>query len=224
MKTIAPTTVAKELLAAATGLALILFVVVHLGGNFLLFWGPQAFNSYAEHLHASILLPVARVLLLAAFLGHAASTLALALDNRAARSTRYAVAKTMGGTDFTKRSMLYTGVALLIFVLLHLCDFALRDKTGAAAVVPGGQNLGVYGLVFNSFSQPSHVVFYVLCVWALGLHLSNVISTLWVTLGVLTDSATARVNLLARAAGLLIALGFTAIPLYVFTVSRWGGV
>ncbi len=216
------TTVAKELVAALSGLVLVLFVLAHMAGNFLVFIGPASYNSYAEHLHSGIQLSIARVVLIAAFVAHGGCTLWLALDNRRIRRTPYAVSNTMGGTNLAKWSMIYSGIAVLVFVSLHLCDFAFREKTGAASILDG-KNEGLYGLVCNSFRQPTHVVFYVLSVGALGLHLSNVISTLWVTLGVLTHTATNRVNLFARMAGVLIALGFSSVPLFVL-VKFWTGV
>lgn len=218
-----PTTVARELLAALSGLALILFLFMHMAGNFFLFLGPKAYNAYAEHLHTGVQLTVARVGLASAFVVHAGCTFWLWLDNRRTRNTPYAVANTLGGTDWVKRSMIYTGAAVVLFLLLHLCDFAFRAKVPPASVL-NGQDLGLYGLVWNSLRQPAHAFIYLAAVWAVGLHVSNVVSTLWVTLGVLTDSATARVNSLARVTGLVVALGFSAIPVYVIVVSFLKGI
>ncbi len=229
------TTVAKELWVAVSGLALVLFVIVHLAGNFTLFAGPDAFNAYSRHLHSlGVLLWLARLGLIAAFVTHAVFTVWLFLANRAARKTSYAVSNRMGaritvrhtgGTDLAKLTMIYSGAVILVFVALHLYDFTFRNAEGAAgAIADGGNDLGIYGLVWNSFSRPSHAIFYVLCMWALGLHLSNVISTIWVTLGVLTDAATPRVNLFAKVVGVLVALGFSSIPIYVLAVNYWAGV
>jgi succinate dehydrogenase / fumarate reductase cytochrome b subunit len=220
------TTVAKELWVAVSGLALVLFVIVHLAGNFTLFAGPDAFNAYSRHLHSlGMLLWLARLGLIAAFVTHAVFTVWLFFANRAARKTSYAVNNRMGGTDLAKLTMIYSGAVVLVFVVLHLHDFTFRNAEGAAgAIADSGNNLGLYGLVWNSFSKPSHVIFYVVCMCALGLHLSNVISTIWVTLGVLTDAATPRVNLFARVIGVLLALGFSSIPIYVLAVNYWAGV
>ena len=44
--------IGKKLMMAATGLSFIGFLVVHLAGNLTLYAGSDAFNAYAEHLHA----------------------------------------------------------------------------------------------------------------------------------------------------------------------------
>lgn len=223
------TTVLWELLTAASGLALVLFVIAHLAGNFTLFGGAASYNAYSAHLHAlGPLLWVARLGLIAAFLTHATLTVYLYLSNRRTSESRYSVTRRMGGTNAVKLTMIYSGLAVVAFIPLHLIDFAFRNKAGALGTMvtgpAGSVDLGLYGLVWNSFSSPGHVVFYLLCVWAVGLHLSNVISTIWVTLGVLTDAATPVANFAARAIGILIALGFSAIPIYVFALNHWRGV
>jgi succinate dehydrogenase / fumarate reductase cytochrome b subunit len=222
------TTVARELLVAVSGVLLVLFILGHLAGNFILFRGPEAYNAYSRHLHdLGALLWVVRAGLLAAFVAHVTFTIQLALANRAARKTGYTVVTRLGNTDFVKLTMLYSGLLVLTFVLLHLHDFTLANTAGPRADViaaHGSQNLGIYGVVWNSFSNPIHAVLYILAMAAVGLHFSNAVSTIWVTLGVLSDAATARVNLAARVLGALIAVGFSSIPVYVLFATHLTGV
>ena len=53
-----------------TGLCLCSFLVVHLAGNCLLYFGPAAFNTYAHALISSPLLYPAEAVLLSIFLIH----------------------------------------------------------------------------------------------------------------------------------------------------------
>jgi succinate dehydrogenase / fumarate reductase cytochrome b subunit len=210
--------VARELLVAVSGVLLVLFILGHLAGNFILFRGPEAYNAYSRHLHdLGALLWVVRAGLLAAFVAHVTFTIQLALANRAARKTGYTVVTRLGNTDFVKLTMLYSGLLVL----------TLANTAGPRADViaaHGSQNLGIYGVVWNSFSNPIHAVLYILAMAAVGLHFSNAVSTIWVTLGVLSDAATARVNLAARVLGALIAVGFSSIPVYVLFATHLTGV
>ncbi len=221
-------TVSRELLVAVSGLVLVLFILVHLAGNLILFRGPDAFNAYSQHLHElGLLLAAIRAGLIAAFVLHVVMTAWLVLANRAARTTRYAVQRTMGNTNFVKQTMIYSGLLILVFVLLHLYDFTFIDKAGPYSVVEGrntGQSLGLYGIVWNAFSNPLHSLLYIVAMAALGLHFSNAVSTIWVTLGVLSDAATAKANLAARVLGAAIAVAFSAIPLYVLAMTHLRGV
>jgi succinate dehydrogenase / fumarate reductase, cytochrome b subunit len=216
-------TVPREILVALSGVALVLFILAHLAGNFFIFGGPDAYNAYATRLHSlGILLWFARLGLAATFAVHVALTLWLALENRAARNTRYAVRTNAGGTNIAKLTMLYTGLLVFAFVILHIVDFAFGDTAGPRSVMHGAKiagSLGLYGLVWNSFANPVHSLLYIVALCAVGLHFSNAVSTIWVTLGVLTDSATTKVNLAAQAMGALVAFAFCSIPLYVLAVT-----
>ncbi len=214
-KNLLTTTVVLELAAALSGIVMVLFVFGHLGGNLLLFAGPEQFNAYAAHLQAlGPLLSVLRMVMVASLLLHVTMTVWLKLRGMGARASRYAVTARRGNRGIGTRTMIYTGLLVLCFVLLHVYDFTCADKTGVRSMVHG-QGLGLYGVVFNSFSDPVHAALYVLAVWAVGLHFSHLLASLWVTLGVLADSATSGADVTARAVGALVALGFTSIPLYV---------
>ncbi len=215
------TTVVMELAAALSGLVMVLFVLGHLCGNLLLFMGPGVFNAYAAHLQAlGPLLAVVRLAMVSALLVHVAMTVWLRLLGLgAAGPGRYAVSARRARKGFGTRTMIYTGLLILCFLLLHVYDFTFADKTGARSVLHG-QGMGLYGVVFNGFADPPRAAFYTLAVCAVGLHLSHLLSSLWVTLGVLADRATPGADFTARAAGAAVALGFTAIPLYVLIKTR----
>jgi len=204
-----------ELAAALSGIVMVLFIFGHLAGNLLLFAGPEKFNAYAEHLQAlGPLLTLARLVIAASLLMHVTMTVWLKLRGMGARNSRYAVTVRRAQRTLGTRTMIYTGLIILCFVVLHVQDFSLADKAGARSMV-GGQGLGLYGVVYNGFANPVHSGLYILAMWILGLHFSHLLSSLWVTLGMLADRATRGADLTARAVGALIALGFISIPLYV---------
>ncbi|MGD8266652.1 MAG: succinate dehydrogenase, partial [Desulfobacterales bacterium] len=63
--------IGKKLMMAVTGLSFIGFLAGHLAGNLTIYGGADAFNGYAEHLHAlGPLLAVAEFGLLGLFVIH----------------------------------------------------------------------------------------------------------------------------------------------------------
>lgn len=219
-KTVLASTILRELTAAISGLVLVLFIFGHLVGNFLLFLGPDAFNGYAERLQSlGPLLWLARLVILTAAVLHVSATISLKLRNRASRDTAYAVTRRNADRPLGTPTMIYTGIIIACFVILHISDFTLADKTGPRSII-GGQSLGLYGVVLNGFANPLRAVAYIVAVWAVGLHFSHLFSSLWVTLGVLSDRATRAMNRLALAVGVLVALGFTAIPVFALIKMR----
>ena len=214
------TSVVKKQIVAVTGLMGVGFIIGHMAGNTLLLLGPEAFNGYAEMLHAvPELLWVVRVTLIAAFVIHVYFTIALTLENRAARTDPYAVAATHGETTFAKKTMIYTGLLVFFFLFLHLTDFTFPDKTGPNTVLAGADgeaSYAIYGLVWNSFAKNIlRSVFYILAVCCVGLHLSHGIQSLFQTIGFFNDRYTPVIRKASIVLGALVAIGFSLIPLYV---------
>ena len=181
----------KKQMVAITGLALVGFIIIHLAGNLIIFLGPAAFNHYSETLHAvPELLWIARVTLIAAVIVHIYLTILVTIENRASGgSGRYAVKATHGETNFAKKFMILTGALLFFFLFLHLFDFTIGDKTGPQAEL-NGQELAIYGVVWNSFLNPLRVLVYLAAVWCVGMHLSHGIQSLFQTIGFYHDRYT----------------------------------
>lgn len=216
-------TIAQELAVAVTGVLLVLFIFSHLGANLLVFLGPEWLNGYSEHLRAyGPLLVVARVGLASAFLIHIGLAIKLAIDNRKAREQRYAVHAHLGRKGPATRFMALSGIMIACFLILHLSDFTLRAHEGPNTIVDG-QHLGLYGLVWNFFGNPLRVLVYIIAMCALGLHLSHALASVAVTLGILTDRSTHRMETAAKVIGLVVALGFSSIPIYVLLAGSLGG-
>ena len=113
--------IGKKLLMALTGLAFCGFLAGHLAGNLTIYGGKDAFNSYAEHLHAlGPVLTLAEWGLLLFAVVHVCTGLILFYQNFRARTSRYVVNKKAGGRTIGSMTMPYTGILLLGFIILHL--------------------------------------------------------------------------------------------------------
>lgn len=116
-------TLTAKYLMGFTGLGLILFLIVHLAGNLLIFKGQEAINAYAKWLHdQGLLLWIARIGLLAIFLLHLYLGLKIRQRTAAARPSRYVVERTLH-TSLASRYMLMTGLVILLFVGFHLAHY-----------------------------------------------------------------------------------------------------
>ncbi len=209
----------RKQLIAITGLMIIGFVVVHLFGNLMLYAGPTKFNHYSELLLSmGELLWIIRIGLITAAVVHIGLTLQLVLENRKARTQRYEVYTPVGDRSFATKTMKYSGILILAFLVLHLYDFTLADKTSASSIVEGlneGESLHLYGLVVNAFNNPLRSLIYIVVMIAVGLHLAHGLESLFQTLGFNHDRYTPRLRQLSLIFGVVIAAGFITIPLYV---------
>lgn len=209
----------KKQIVAVTGLIGVGFIIMHMAGNLLILLGPESLNGYAELLHAiPELLWVARLVLITAFVVHVYFTIALVLENRAARTHRYEVHNDLGETNFAKKTMIYTGLLVFFFIFLHLTDFTFPAKTGPDTVLPtaeGDVSFGLYGLVWNSFTFLPRSLFYILAVCCVGLHLSHGIQSLFQTIGFFHDRYTPLIRKVSIVLGVIVAAGFSLVPLYI---------
>ena len=198
---------------ALSGLVLAGFVLGHMTGNLLMFKGPEAINAYATWLHANPgLLWGARIVLILSTIAHIWTGIQLTLENRAAREGGPAVDATRRAS-LSSRTMPYSGVVILAFLVFHLLHFTFRQL--ALGGVDFGDN--VYKMVIAGFTQPAVAVFYIVSLILLCLHLSHGISSVFQTLGLRNERWRSRLDGLALAYGWIIALGFISIPLAVLT-------
>jgi succinate dehydrogenase cytochrome b subunit len=155
--------VGKKSFMAASGLLLSLFILTHVIGNSISFWGREAYNSYAEKLHSlGGLIYLFEIVLLALFLLHIITGILLYFENLSARPSRYAVNASEGGRSWGSRTMPYTGVIILIFIIVHLLNFHFTDKS-----------IPISDMVRNLLSRPGLAIFYMVSLLAVALHLSH---------------------------------------------------
>ncbi len=119
----------KKLIMALTGLFLCTFLIVHLGGNLLLFNNDQGygFNMYANFLTHFPPVEVVAYLLYFFILLHTFYALILTIKNRNARPVRYADVNKSPAT-WSSKNMGLLGSILFLFIVIHMSDFWYRYK------------------------------------------------------------------------------------------------
>lgn len=196
----------KKLMMALTGLAFIGFLTAHLAGNLTLFGGKAAFNGYAEKLQSlGPVLHLFRAGMITFALVHVLTGLYLFLQNRKARPAGYTVHASAGGRTLSSRTMPYTGVIILGFVIFHLFHFTFVDKTGTT----------IFDMVTSAFNQPGLVVLYIAFMVVVALHVRHGFWSAFQTLGANHPKYMPAISLVSIAAGLAVAAGFGLLPVMV---------
>jgi succinate dehydrogenase / fumarate reductase cytochrome b subunit len=119
----------KKLIMALTGLFLCTFLIVHLGGNLLLFSNDDGFgfNVYANFLTHFPPIEVIAYLLYLSIVVHAVYALVLTIKNRKARPVGYAAVNKSPAT-WSSKNMGLLGSILLLFIVIHMSDFWFSYK------------------------------------------------------------------------------------------------
>jgi succinate dehydrogenase / fumarate reductase cytochrome b subunit len=194
-----------------------IFVIAHMSGNLLIYFGKDALNTYAHNLtEHPVLLWSARSGLLAIFLIHLLFAWHTWQVNKSARPIRYVCEDTIQAS-WASRHMMLTGLVILLFVVYHLLHFtfgvvdpshfkyALEPKEGDVA-----------GMVIAGFQQPLIVVSYILAQFVLGLHLWHGGSSWLQHLGLNGRGYDVVVNKVGAVVATVVVLGNCSIPLVIW--------
>lgn len=199
-----------------TGLFLILFLVVHAGLNACI-WandGGTMFNTGAHFMGNNV---VPRILEIGLFLGiilHIVQGLMLEFKNRSRRSTGYAVNLGSKGSKWYSRSMGILGTLILIFLIIHISDFWLPNRSNQGFLL--GEEINLYDAMKERFSIPWVVIVYCLGVISLFWHLLHGFQSAFRTLGVSNKKYLSLLQCAGVAYAVIICLAFILMPLSFF--------
>src|SRR5690348_5560326 len=119
--------VGTKIIIGISGLALFIYLLIHIAGNLLIFLGPNVFNAYAYNMEVrNPVLPAIELALLAVFLVHIYKTVTMFIGNQAARPVRYERKKYAGRPSrksLASSTMIVSGLWLAVFLLVHVKSF-----------------------------------------------------------------------------------------------------
>ncbi|CAN5810333.1 succinate dehydrogenase cytochrome b subunit [soil metagenome] len=207
--------VGTKLLMGLTGVALFIYMILHLAGNALILAGPELFNEYSHKLISNPLILPIEIGLLAIFLLHIYKALTMWTANRAARPVAYAKKELAGHTSrksVASSTMIGSGLFLLVFVIIHVKQF----KFGSWYQLTDSTVRDLYRTEVEVFQNPFWVAFYVVATLLVGLHLRHGIASAFQSLGLDHPVYTRRLTVIGIAFALLIGIGLAIIPVWVY--------
>lgn len=211
--------VGKKWVMALTGVGLMGFVFVHMIGNLKMFLGRTEFDHYAEGLR-SLLYPIMphgvvlwgfRIGLIVMFFLHIASAISLTRMNQRARPIKYQSSRDYIAVSFASRTMRWTGIIVLAFIIYHLLD--LTFGTTNPDFVSGEP----YHNVVESFSVWPVAIFYIIANVLLGIHIWHGAWSMFQSLGINNRRFNHWRNAFAVGIAALITVGNVSFPVAVLT-------
>ncbi len=203
-------TVGKKVVMAVSGLALFGFVIAHLLGNLNFFRSVEAMNAYARFLRVEPpLLWAARIGLLVLVLAHIWASIQLtALNRLEARPVGYVKKKSIGST-LSSRTMIWSGLTVLFFVVYHLMQLTWGVGGTQWEELKPSEN------IVAGFSWWPIAVVYIIGLAMLMMHLYHGIWSMFQTLGFSHPRYTPMIRSLAKIISIFLFLGFSSIPVAV---------
>jgi succinate dehydrogenase / fumarate reductase cytochrome b subunit len=219
------TGIGKKLLMSLTGLFLIIFLAVHLAGNLQLLNddGGKSFNVYARFMTSNPLIKFTSFGLYFFIILHAVVGLGIALTNKKAKGTTYAVQTQNPRTNWASKNMALLGTLIFAFLCIHMGDFWLKMKLGQLAEIPYEGEEGLFRDLYSrtaiAFSDPLIVGVYVVGMIVLAFHLWHGFQSAFQTLGLNHHKYTPAVRFIGSLYAILVPLGFALIPI-IFYLTR----
>jgi succinate dehydrogenase / fumarate reductase cytochrome b subunit len=213
--------VGKKFIMASTGMALFLFVLLHLLGNLQVFLGPEVLNRYGAFLqgNAELLWP-ARIGLLIIVALHIWSAIKLSIENKAARPQPYAQHEVVAAS-YASRTMLMSGVIIFIFIIYHLLHFTVQAKmvnfTGRdfAELEDAKHQHDVFAMMIYGFQNPLVAGIYVLGMFLLFMHLSHGLGAMFQSMGWKSPAYAPLIARFAKIVSWFLFLGYISIPIAI---------
>lgn len=206
--------IGKKYVMAITGLIGVGFVIGHMVGNLQAFpflGGEERLNAYSRSLRElGGLLWAARLTLLIAVILHIVAAYQLTRMSLASRSSNYGYWKPRG-SDYASRTMRWSGPILALFIVYHLLHLTF------GSVHPNFHDGEVYANVVAGFQIWYVSAFYILSMFALGLHLYHGAWSMFQSLGLNNEKLDRRLHLLAAAITFIVVAGNISVPLAVLT-------
>lgn len=209
----------KKFITGITGLGLSLFVLIHMAGNLTLFASPTFYNQLAHLINSGgILLNLVEFILLGLVIFHATIAIRIQINKHQARSVNYAQFKSAGNPSkksISSRTMIFTGLTLLIFLIFHVLTF--RFGTYYPTVINGTEVRDLSRLVIETFRDPVYTFSYLGVMILLGFHLRHGIWSAFQSIGAMNARYSPFVYSFALMLAVSISLGFLVLPLAIYT-------
>lgn len=218
--------VGRKILTGVTGIGLIIFIIFHLIGNLTLFGDAQAFNEYTYALESmGWFLYLLEAALVVAFLLHAYLGVSIWLKRRRARPDGYEEYRSKGGPShmtWSSRSMIFTGIVLLVFLVIHLDTFKFAATD--TVMLDGHEARDLKALVIETFQKPLYTFSYTAVMILLGLHLGHGFWSAFTSLTMKHNRYSNFIYTVGIVFAVLMAVGFFFLPLYIYFTGGQGAL
>lgn len=195
--------IGRKQLMAVSGILLSFFMLIHLAENLLLFKGEDWYNGWVNILLSNPLTIYLEIGLLILFLLHITTGVWVRIEDWVnSRKRKYENINWQGGRTVGSATMLYTAIALLIYLGFHMLHFKFTDHS-----------MGFYQMVTSAFRSKLFVTIYISGAVALALHLSHGFQSAFQTLGVNHKKYNFYIKMLSYAVGISM-VAFAAISIY----------
>ncbi|AQS94460.1 succinate dehydrogenase [Polaribacter sp. BM10] len=211
--------IGRKVAMALSAFFLMFFLLQHLAINVLSVFSPDTFNEVSHFMGTNPVVQFAlQPVLIFAVVFHFVMGFILELRNRKAQGVSYAKNNGAANSSWMSRNMIYSGITILAFIVLHFIDFWFPEintkyiQGDWSGMVDGVEGFRYYEELVHKFVNPIRVAAYVVAFVFLGLHLAHGFTSAFQSVG--ANSLRKKLEKLGLVYSILIPAGFIFVALY----------
>jgi succinate dehydrogenase / fumarate reductase cytochrome b subunit len=206
--------IARKVAMALSALFLIFFLIIHLAVNITSLFSEDLFNELAHFMGNNPLVQFAlQPVLIVGVIFHFVMGFVLELKNKKATTIKYAKDNGAANSSWMSRNMIYSGLVILAFLVLHFIDFWFPEMNYKYIEVLPVDTTRYFSELQHKFVNPIRVGAYVISFVLLGLHLAHGFQSAFQSMG-FNNKYTKTVRALGKIYSIAIPLGFILVAVY----------
>lgn len=212
--------IGRKYAMALSAFFLIIFLVIHLAVNITSLFSENVFNEMSHFMGTNPLIQFAmQPVLIFGVIFHFIMGFVLELKNKGSRNVKYAKNNGAANSTWMSRNMIYSGLVILAFIVLHFIDFWIPElntkyiQGDMSGMLAGEDGYRYFEELQHKFVEPWRVGAYIVAFVLLALHLLHGFTSAFQSIGATMGRQKTMKNI-GKAYSILIPLGFIVIALF----------
>lgn len=209
--------IGRKVSMALSAFFLMIFLLQHLTINMMSVFSADLFNEVSHFMGTNPVVQFAlQPVLIFGVVFHFVMGFILEIKNNKSRNVSYAKNNGAANSTWMSRNMIWSGIAILAFIILHFIDFWFPEINtkfiqGDWSGLHNGE-LRYYHELQEKFVNPARVAGYCIAFVFLGLHLAHGFTSAFQSVG--AASLRKKLGIVGKAYAIIIPLGFIFIALF----------
>lgn len=220
MSGILNSSIGRKFAMALSAFFLMIFLLQHFAINMLSVFSPDTFNEVSHFMGTFWLVQyIFQPILILGVIFHFVMGFVLEIKNNKSRKISYAKNNGNANSSWMSRNMIWSGAAILAFIVLHFIDFWFPEinlkyiQGDMSGLLADGEGYRYYEELVHKFENPIRVAAYCLAFVLLALHLMHGFMSAFQSVGANNKYTKGLVGF-GKAYAIIIPLGFIFIALF----------
>lgn len=206
--------IGRKVAMALSAFFLMFFLIIHLAVNITSLFSEELFNELSHFMGTNPLIQFAlQPVLIFGVVFHFVMGFILEIKNKKANGIAYARNNGAANSTWMSRNMIYSGLVILAFLVLHFADFWVHEINVKYINVQPEDPTRYYHELVEKFVPIWRVAAYVIAFILLGLHLAHGFTSAFQSMGSTAGRKKTLQNI-GKAYSIIIPLGFIIIALF----------